>query len=87
MTNKKEKFYTIRVSDDLDKEIKKYLKQQKYLTTSEFIRESIREKIFGRTRNEEIENKSKNKNLEEERYFFEENKKLFEKLKKIEKKL
>ncbi len=86
MASKKEIFYNFRISNELDKEIKKYLKSQKYFTISEFIREAIREKIFGRTRKEEIENKTKKNTLKEDKYFFEENKKLFDKLKKIEKK-
>jgi len=71
--------------DNLSKDTKKYVKDFGYTSVQELLREALREKLYGRTRNEEIDNISKKISNQEDKYLFEQNKDLYEKLKKIEK--
>jgi len=67
--------------DDIESQIN----DGKYYSFSEFVREAVREKLYGVTTKEELENKSKENNLEEDKYLFEQKKKLYVMFKKIEK--
>ena len=73
--------------NNLAKDTKKYVKEFGYTSIQELLREALREKIYGKTRAEEIENKKLILTKEEEEFLLKENKNIYNKLKKISNKL
>jgi len=65
------------------KDMKKYSKDYSYPNLPELIRESVREKLYGKNIKEQITNDFLKEVEKEKAYVFEEKKDLHEKLKKI----
>ncbi len=70
---------------NLSKDIKKHVNEFNYVSSSEFIREAIREKLYGKNIREQISNRFMEEIEKEKSYIFEEKKDLHERLEKIAK--
>ncbi len=69
--------------DKFGKDATKHAKEFGYTSVQELLRESLREKIYGKTREKEISNKFLEQIEKEKEYIFKENKDIHERLKKI----
>jgi len=83
MVKKIQDKFTIQTPKNLAKDIEKYVNDFGYSGPSELFREAIREKIYGRTRGEEIKNLNLQLSKDEEEFLLKENKDIYNKIKKI----
>jgi len=65
------------------KDAKKHVKEFGYTSIQELLRESLREKLYGKTIEKEITNKFLDQVEKEKEYIFKENKDIHQRLKKI----
>lgn len=77
--------FEMTISKSFEKDIVKYINKYGFNSIQEFFREAAREKLYGKTREEEIKNNDLKLSLEEENFLFKENKKIYNKLKSISK--
>jgi len=82
---KSNKRIAITIDEKFEKDIQNHIQQYNYSNFSEFVKEAIREKLYGKTHSEEIINKFLEEVESEKEFKFSEEKDIYSKLKLIAK--